>query len=268
MAMQPRFEIDAVRSVMLEQAGLVETQLAAIPDHQFDQPTRLGEWTVGVLVAHLALAFGALARWLAAPEPARSGLTLSTYYELGSSSAASVDDMSRAAAAGKSPAELRKEFSAAVVAVTAAVAGVAGSRLVETRIGAVLATDSLVTRCVEVVVHALDLQHATGVPATAGDAVTPAALGVCVKAMSAILQERAPGHSVEVRVPGRFGTAFQCGEGPQHTRGTPPNVIETDPVTFVELCAGRLSWSAAVASGAVLASGERADLTGLLPVVG
>jgi hypothetical protein len=68
-----------------------------------------------------------------------------------------------------------------------------------------------------------------------------------------------------VRVP-PFG-AIQCVAGPTHTRGTPPNVIETDPVTFVLLAVGRLGWAEAVAQGRVSASGVRADLTAFLPLV-
>jgi hypothetical protein len=78
------------------------------------------------------------------------------------------------------------------------------------------------------------------------------------------LAERAPGNSVEVRVP-PFGVA-QCIEGPRHTRGTPPNVIECDAATWLALATGALAWSAAVASGKVSASGLRAELTGLLPL--
>ena len=59
---------------------------------------------------------------------------------------------------------------------------------------------------------------------------------------------------------------MQCVEGPRHTRGTPPNVVETDPLTWIRLAAGRLDWREAVTGGAVRASGERADLTGWLPL--
>ncbi|MEO6714143.1 MAG: sterol carrier family protein [Mycobacteriales bacterium] len=98
--------------------------------------------------------------------------------------------------------------------------------------------------------------------------VEPAVLATAVRYFVGLLRDRAPGHSVEVRIPGPAGTAFQCGEGPQHTRGTPPNVVETDPLTFFQLCTGRLGWEAAVASGSVRASGQRADLSTLLPVIG
>jgi hypothetical protein len=58
----------------------------------------------------------------------------------------------------------------------------------------------------------------------------------------------------------------QCVPGPRHTRGTPPNVIETDPVTWVRLATGRLSWDEAMRAGTVRASGPRADLAGYLPL--
>jgi hypothetical protein len=74
----------------------------------------------------------------------------------------------------------------------------------------------------------------------------------------------APGGSVEVRVP-PFGVA-QCVAGPRHTRGTPPNVVETDPQTWLALAGGLLTWDEALSSGAVQASGERADLSQVLPL--
>jgi hypothetical protein len=70
---------------------------------------------------------------------------------------------------------------------------------------------------------------------------------------------------VELRVPPY--TAVQLLEGPRHTRGTPPNVVELGPAAFLELATGRTSWHDAVREGRVRASGERADLSGLLPVV-
>lgn len=75
---------------------------------------------------------------------------------------------------------------------------------------------------------------------------------------------RAPGNSVEVRVP-PFGVT-QCVQGPRHTRGTPPNVIECDAATWLAMVSGRLGWADAVSTGRVAASGLRADLSGLLPL--
>jgi hypothetical protein len=90
------------------------------------------------------------------------------------------------------------------------------------------------------------------------------ALRDAVRFLLAELARRVPGRSVEVRVP-PFG-AVQCVAGPRHTRGTPPNVVETDPVTWVLLATGRLPWPMAVASGRVRASGVRTDMSAHLPV--
>ncbi|GAA1166435.1 sterol carrier family protein [Ornithinimicrobium humiphilum] len=90
-------------------------------------------------------------------------------------------------------------------------------------------------------------------------------LATAVRYLAEELAVRAPGRSVEVRVPPFV--AVQCVEGPRHTRGTPPNVVETDPATWLALATGRMPWAEAVASGAVRASGTRADLTAYLPLV-
>ena len=78
------------------------------------------------------------------------------------------------------------------------------------------------------------------------------------------LAVRAPGHSVELRVPPY--AAVQVVPGPAHTRGTPPNVVETDPVTWLRLATGRTGWAEALRAGLLSASGERADLSGYLPL--
>jgi uncharacterized protein (TIGR03086 family) len=79
------------------------------------------------------------------------------------------------------------------------------------------------------------------------------------------LAQAAPGATVEVRVP-PFA-AVQCVAGPRHTRGTPPNVVETDPRTWLELATARLTWRNALGSARLSASGPRADLSPWLPVV-
>ncbi len=86
-----------------------------------------------------------------------------------------------------------------------------------------------------------------------------------VKHFLAVLGARAPGRSVEVRVPPY--AAVQAVSGVRHTRGTPPAVVETDASTWIALATGALSWSDAEAGGRVRASGERADLTPYLPLV-
>lgn len=92
----------------------------------------------------------------------------------------------------------------------------------------------------------------------------PTALRFAVRLLADRLALRHPGRSVEVRIPPY--AAVQCIAGPRHTRGTPPNVVETDPATFVGLACGFAGWDDVVTRGLVRASGERADLRPYLPL--
>ncbi|HEY2641906.1 MAG TPA: sterol carrier family protein [Streptosporangiaceae bacterium] len=101
--------------------------------------------------------------------------------------------------------------------------------------------------------------------ASAGREPANAALRAAVRYTLGLLAERAPGRTVEVRVPPV--AAIQCIPGPRHTRGTPPNVVETDPMTWLRLATGELDWAGALAAGRLLASGQRSDISSYLPVV-
>jgi hypothetical protein len=90
-------------------------------------------------------------------------------------------------------------------------------------------------------------------------------LRLLVRHSLALLLARAPGRSVEVRVPPY--AAIQCVPGPRHTRGTPPGVVEADPLTWVLLAADRMTWATARESGTLTASGERTDLSAYLPLL-
>jgi len=100
----------------------------------------------------------------------------------------------------------------------------------------------------------------------AGEAEQPprAVVGTAVKTTARWLAQQVPGRSVELRVPPHV--AVQLVPGPRHTRGTPPNVVETDAATWLRLATGALSWEDAVAGGKVSASGNRADLGAHLPL--
>ncbi len=89
-------------------------------------------------------------------------------------------------------------------------------------------------------------------------------LRLLTKHFLAVLEERAPGRSVEVRVPPY--AAVQVIEGVRHTRGTPPAVVETDALTWIALATGELTWSDALETGRARASGERTDLSPHLPL--
>lgn len=113
---------------------------------------------------------------------------------------------------------------------------------------------AVVDAAVAAVMHALDSKAEP----PRGD------LAAAVRGLAERLAAVAPGQHVEVRVP-PFA-AVQCVPGPPHSRGTPPNVVEVDPVPFVELATGRLAWADAVAAGLVRTWGDRADLSAWLPL--
>lgn len=250
--------------------GLTEEQLAL--------PTRLGAWTVRELVAHLAMAMGGVVRLLEEPAPVRQETTLLDWPFAPASMAPGTVEDTRALVNGQDAHDVpcgesisgAPQGSPTVEALldqvagqlTEALADAPDDRLLATRSGAMRLDDHLVTRCVELVVHSDDLAAATGLSIPHDRQ----ALATATRLLADALARKAPGGSVEVRVPPY--AVVQCVEGPKHTRGTPPNVVETDPLTWLRLATGRLVWAQAVADAAVSASGERADIGELLPVLG
>ena len=117
-------------------------------------------------------------------------------------------------------------------------------------------TDQLVALVVQAVVYGEDLALPTP---------HRGALAVTVRLLADTLAATVPGRAVELRVP-PFA-AVQCVPGPTHTRGTPPAVVETDPLTWIRLATGRTDWAAAQRAGSLRASGDRADLTAYLPLL-
>ena len=105
---------------------------------------------------------------------------------------------------------------------------------------------------------------ATRTALAAGERPARSDYATAVRYLLHLLEEKAPGNSVEVRVP-PFG-AVQVVQGPRHTRGTPPNVVELDPATWIAVATGAEPWAAALEAGRIHASGTRADLTDLLPL--
>ncbi|WP_341940514.1 sterol carrier family protein [Microbacterium sp. LWH10-1.2] len=105
---------------------------------------------------------------------------------------------------------------------------------------------------------------AVGAADAAGEKPPRTALATAVRYLLQLLDEKAPGGTVEVRVP-PFG-AVQVIQGPRHTRGTPPNVVEMDAATWIAVATGTERWADAAASGRVQASGTRADLGEVLPL--
>ncbi|TGB08979.1 maleylpyruvate isomerase family mycothiol-dependent enzyme [Streptomyces sp. MZ04] len=248
-----------IRTAVRAQFGNVRDAVAALEPEQLALPTRLGEWTVRELAAHITMALGAVSRFLAMPEPAAREVALLDWPFATASAAAQVDEASRAFAAQ----DLGELYAHTLTAYDEALSGVvAAGRLTPTRFGAMTLDDFLVTRTVELIVHTDDLNDAVPGLDVAYDRQ---ALAACTRLLADALAVKAPGGAVEVRVP-PFAVV-QCVQGPRHTRGTPPNVVETDPLTWIRLATGRTDWKSALDEAKVSASGERADLAGLLPVM-
>jgi hypothetical protein len=114
------------------------------------------------------------------------------------------------------------------------------------------------------------IDDAAGRAAVQACTADPAGASRDIRAMAVrytlqLLAEQASGNTLEVRVP-PFG-AVQCIAGPRHTRGTPPNVVETDAATWLALATGALTWPDGIATGRIHASGQRADLAAHLPLL-
>jgi uncharacterized protein (TIGR03083 family) len=242
------------------QWGRLLAAVDALPDEEWQQPTRLG-WTTAELVAHLTGNAAFVLDALADRHPgSRPDTPAAAYYDDVPDDAGDIAERARREGSAP-PAELRARMHRAVDAASRALEeGPDADLVVRAHVHLMRFEDYLATRAVEGVVHGLDLNHPVE--------PEPSALRATVRLLTQILARRAPGRSVEVRVPPYAAVQVdRPGQsGPRHTRGTPPNVVETDPVAFVEVATGRLPWIDLIADGRIRASGERADLTGLLPL--
>ncbi|MFD9097993.1 sterol carrier family protein [Streptomyces collinus] len=248
------------RGAVLAQFANVREAARGLTPEQFAGPTRLGDWTVRELVAHIGLALTAVHGGLAAPAPPKATVTVADWALGTATRAAGIADRTREVAAAQP--DLDAYLAGVEKDLRAALDEHPGTRLLATSAGAVSLDDHLVTRAVELVVHTDDLNAAVpglDVPCDRQ------AVAIATRLLADALATKAPGGSTEVRVPPY--AVVQCVEGLRHTRGTPPNVVETDPMTWIRLATGRLAWADAVAAAQVSASGERADLGELLPLL-
>ena len=241
------------------QFALLDQIVTALDVADFERPTRLGTWRVAELVAHIGISN--VSRYLVGPSAARAAMDTVDWVRGCAAAAALVDERAVAMTEEARPAELRTLVRETRIAIDKALLDVDPAFVVPARFGDIGVVDYLATRCVELTVHALDLTAAVG----REPALDDAAVSVAVKLLLNALAVMAPGKAVEVRVP-PYG-AVQCVEGPRHTRGTPGNVIEMNAVTWLEVSTGRIDWKQSVDDGRVHASGERADLSALLPLL-
>ena len=259
--MSPR--LGTALEAYLAQTAATAQWLDTLGSADFGRPSALPGWDVRTLVGHLALMRVGLVRVLgtrsdAPPLPAGR-------FVAGYRTAVDAIAESTAHATGDTlgPALVARLAEPGDDDVRAAADVPADTTVLDGPRGPITAIDWVRTRLVEAVVHADDLSRSLP-DRDAGPLMRPA-LADAVRSLAEMLASGTPGRSVEVRVPPFV--AVQAIPGPRHTRGTPPNVVETDGVTWLRIATGRRDFAAAVADGSVRASGNRADLSPYLPLL-
>jgi uncharacterized protein (TIGR03083 family) len=243
-----------------DQSAALAAWLDAVPPAAFDRPSVLPGWDVRTLVGHLVLVRGGLIEQLATRDSAPA-TPVHEFVRGYRPAADAIGQRTRATTGEHSP---RALVAALRLPIAAADLGeVADRAVLRAARGPITALDWARTRLLELVVHCDDLSRS--LPERAPVPLDPPALKATTRLLADILAAQAPGRSVEVRVPPY--AAVQAIPGPRHTRGTPPNVVETDPVSWLRLATGRLAFADALAAGAVRAGGTRADLAPYLPVL-
>ncbi len=246
---------------LLGQSAAVRGWLVQLPFEAFGRPSVLPDWDLRLLTGHVLLVHVGLLKRLARPtnaEPLRPYEFVSRYRR----DVAAIDASTIETAADRTPDELLTALDQAIRDLRLRLAEPLPA-VIDTPRGPSTTDDFLTTRIIELITHSDDLSRS--LPDREPVRLERSAMAVALRCLCSMLAERYPGRSVEVRVP-PFA-AVQCIPGPRHTRGTPPNVVETEPLTFLRLATGRLAWAAAVATGQVRASGNRADLSEQLPLL-
>jgi uncharacterized protein (TIGR03083 family) len=243
-----------------EQSAALGDWLDALPTEAFAAPSALDGWDVRTLVGHIVLiqtGLGAqlLTRSEASPTP------IAEFVRRYRPAADDIGERTRATTADHSPAELIGMLRD-LAPVTAAAVQTPDRAVLRATRGPITAADWATTRLIELVVHCDDLSRS--LPGHGPVPLRRGAFEGVTRTLAEILATQAPGRSVEVRVPPIV--AVQAIGGPRHTRGTPANVVETDPLTWLRLATGRVSFAEVEGAGTLTASGSRADLTAYLPL--
>ena len=250
---------------LIEQSHALLGWLSALPDGAYERTTVLAGWDVRMLVAHLVLIERGTVRVLGLPSSEKP-LTPYAFVARYRPSVEAIAASTAEAAGNHSGPQLVTALREVIEAVKPALTTGSHPPVVQAPRGPLRTEDWIETRIIELVVHADDLNRTF--PERAPIPLVRSALGRTMRTLAQMLADAHPGRSVEVRIPPY--AAVQCGlgdPGPTHTRGTPPNVVETDALTFLRLATGRLSWRDAVTAGKVHASGLRADLSSALPLL-
>lgn len=244
--------------------------LSVLPPTELAVPTVLPGWDVRTMIGHLVLIAGGFAdileRALTERRPVGNPLPAAILVTRYRRDVDQIEAATAARSADKSGDQLLAALRTEVDRLARMLASPLLPQNVQTPRGPGRLAEFVRTRIVDLVVHSDDLSRS--LPEREPVPIGRQPLAISCRTLTGLLAEQHPGKSVEVRVPPY--AAVQCGigpEGPSHTRGTPPNVVETDPTTFLRLATGRMTWAEARAHGKVSASGQRADLSEILPVL-
>lgn len=260
-----RLDADDVVPLLADSVDAVGAVLPSLTPADLGRSSVLPGWSVRDLVAHLVVVADSVRHLEALP--AHAGvLSISEYLAGYAARAERITGLTHEAAAELPdlPAAYDERWDDALSRLRS----LQGTDKVLARRGAARLGDFAATRIIEMVVHADDLARSLDNGVAEGRGVAPlprAAPRLVARVLLDVLAARHPGQAVEVRVP--LVAAVQCLPGPRHTRGTPGNVVECDQQTWTRLAAGRLTWDDAVHGGLVTASGQRADLSGAVPLL-
>ena len=254
------------QQALLEQSRTVLGWLHDLPIETFERPTVLPRWTVRQLTGHLVLIHTGFLASLDQPTK-QAALPIHEFVTRYRRDVEMIMAATLEASDGLTGPEVVTRLESAIDDLATKLdGGIRLSQVISTPRGPATIEDFLATRIVELVVHTDDLNRS--VPEAAPAALQRSALARCTRTLAGILAAQNPGRSVEARVPPYAAVQCAIGEpGPTHTRGTPPNVVETDPLTFLRLATGRIQWTDAVGNGTIHASGLRADLSPVLPLL-
>lgn len=250
--------LTAELAVYTDQASALADWLAVLPESAFARPSVLPGWHLRTLLGHIVGSKEGIPEWLATRSTERP-LLPATYVRAYAPAAGDISVQTVEITGEHAPPVLLDRLRAPLHAPD----GVGGGTVIDAPRGPFTARDFVRTRILDLVVHCDDF--ARSLPGHDAPPLLRPALAATTRLLAEMLATNAPGRSVEVRIAPFI--AVQAIEGPPHKRGTPPNVVETDPVTWLRVATGRVQFAEAVSNGSIRASGSRADLTSYLPLL-
>ena len=263
-------QLEHLRGTFVEALGQASDSVLRLRPQDYARPAGLPGWDVRLLLGLGLWQLTEMGHQLERPSVTRP-VTLERYAALQLASMRRRREQAADIADGDAGPHLVELLAARADEVAAAVRDSSLPPMVDTGAGQLSLVDYLRVHVTEVVVFIDDLQRVLAASGVDAPAPGRGPTATAVRALADVLAVRVPGQAIEVRVPPH--AAVQIGDptgpvtAPRHTRGTPPAVIEMAPLAFLRLASGRMSWDEATSGHEVQASGLRADLSPVLPLV-